>query len=535
MDGYTRRAGAPAPAAVAAPARPAGGAGLQRAEADAAVQKLRAEHEQRRTAARTRSAPSSRRERGCAPPTQYCAPPPTSWASCATRGCGWKAAGGRRRGAGSGGAGADRGGRPAGRTRRRTRRAARRCRRGEGAGWRPRRSRPQRGTQTDARARRDLLLRDAAGRARRLQAVEAELASWTSGWPIRAARSPRAASAAARRKRRWPSWRRCRRCWRSSAVPCSTGCRRPRRRAALLPTPPRRARRRWPRRTAACARPSGRWGEAREQRVRAEAERSQAEQATASVQEAIAERLEVEPRVLPEIIDAPLKADLDVAAEERRLERLRREREGMGPVNLRADAEEAELRTQIDELQQQRGDLLEAVAKLRRGTAELDREGRERLRIAFAEIDRHFQALFTRLFGGGHAHLALTDAEDPLQAGLEVMASPPGKKLQLMSLLSGGEQTLTALALRFALFLGRPAPVCVLDEVDAALDDANVDRFCTLLADLAGRGTRFLVITHHRLTMARMHRLFGVTMVERGVSRLVSVDLHQPEPFRRTA
>ncbi|MFO1145530.1 MAG: hypothetical protein U1E33_02740 [Rhodospirillales bacterium] len=276
-------------------------------------------------------------------------------------------------------------------------------------------------------------------------------------------------------------------------------------------------------------------GEAREQRVRAEAERSQAEQATASVQEAIAERLEVEPRVLPEIIDAPLKADLDVAAEERRLERLRREREGMGPVNLRADAEEAELRTQIDELQQQRGDLLEAVAKLRRGTAELDREGRERLRIAFAEIDRHFQALFTRLFGGGHAHLALTDAEDPLQAGLEVMASPPGKKLQLMSLLSGGEQTLTALALRFALFLGRPAPVCVLDEVDAALDDANVDRFCTLLADLAGRGTRFLVITHHRLTMARMHRLFGVTMVERGVSRLVSVDLHQPEPFRRTA
>jgi chromosome segregation protein len=167
--------------------------------------------------------------------------------------------------------------------------------------------------------------------------------------------------------------------------------------------------------------------------------------------------------------------------------------------------------------------------------AELDREGRERLRASFAEIDRHFQTLFQRLFGGGRAHLALTESDDPLEAGLEIMASPPGKKLALMSLLSGGEQALTALALRFALFLTRPAPICVLDEVDAPLDDANVDRFCSLLGDLASGGTRFLVITHHRLTMAKMDRLFGVTMPESGASRLVSVDLSRAEVLRQSA
>ena len=175
------------------------------------------------------------------------------------------------------------------------------------------------------------------------------------------------------------------------------------------------------------------------------------------------------------------------------------------------------------------------MAKLRRGVGELDREARERLRAAFGEIDRNFQTLFRKLFGGGTAHLSLTDAEDPLEAGLEIMASPPGKRLQLMSLLSGGEQTLTALALRFALFLSRPAPICVLDEVDAALDDANVDRFCRLLSEMALGGTRFLVITHHRLTMAQMDRLFGVTMPERGASHLVSVDLRRAEVLRQTA
>ena len=389
--------------------------------------------------------------------------------------------------------------------------------------------------QAETRGRRDSLLRDAAGRARRLQAVEAELASWEER--LTAARRELAARTERRRET-------------TAAL------------AALDALPPVLAQRRRElldrlqaaeadRRAAADTAAAGEaaladaeralraaeraLGEAREQRVRAEAGQAQAEQTAASVTEAIRERLEVQPQALVEIIDGPLKADLDVAGEERRLDKLRREREVMGPVNLRADTEEAELANQIGELQDQRGDLLEAVTKLRRATAELDREGRERLRIAFAEVDRHFQALFTRLFGGGHAHLALTDADDPLQSGLEVMASPPGKKLQLMSLLSGGEQTLTALALRFALFLGRPAPVCVLDEVDAALDDANVDRFCLLLADLADRGTRFLVITHHRLTMARMHRLFGVTMVERGVSRLVSVDLRHTDPLRRSA
>ena len=155
---------------------------------------------------------------------------------------------------------------------------------------------------------------------------------------------------------------------------------------------------------------------------------------------------------------------------------------------------------------------------------------------SFREVDRHFQELFVRLFGGGRAHLALTDSDDPLEAGLEIMASPPGKRLQVLSLLSGGEQALTALALLFGVFLTNPAPICVLDEVDAPLDDANVDRFCIMLNEMARSGTtRFLVITHHRLTMARMDRLFGVTMSERGVSQLVSVDLKNAEELRKTA
>jgi len=151
-------------------------------------------------------------------------------------------------------------------------------------------------------------------------------------------------------------------------------------------------------------------------------------------------------------------------------------------------------------------------------------------------VNKHFQELFIRLFGGGRAHLALTEADDPLESGLEIFASPPGKKLQVLSLLSGGEQAMTAIALLFAVFLTNPAPICVLDEVDAALDDANVDRFCTLLEEIAHQNlTRFLVVTHHRMTMARMDRLFGVTMPERGVSQLVSVDLRQAEVIRATA
>jgi chromosome segregation protein len=252
--------------------------------------------------------------------------------------------------------------------------------------------------------------------------------------------------------------------------------------------------------------------------------------------EQIAVRLSLPPEALPQPAADTGAAPVDLAAEERQLERLKRDRDQIGPVNLRAEDEAAALAQQIADIDAQVQDLEQAVQRLRAGLAELEGEGRERLRAAFDAVDRHFRQLFTRLFGGGQAHLTLTDGDDPLQSGLEIMASPPGKRLQSLSLLSGGEQALAALSLRFALFLSRPAPVCVLDEVDAPLDDANVDRFCTLLAELAEGGTRFLLVTHHRLTMARMDRLYGVTMAERGVSQLVSVDLSRPsQPQRRQA
>ena len=209
------------------------------------------------------------------------------------------------------------------------------------------------------------------------------------------------------------------------------------------------------------------------------------------------------------------------------------ERETMGAVNLRAEEEATELEQQITGMTAERDDLVAAIARLRQGIQSLNREGRERFVVAFEQVSVHFQQLFTKLFGGGKAELRLTESEDPLEAGLEIHASPPGKRLQVMSLLSGGEQALTALALLFAVFLVNPAPICVLDEVDAPLDDANVERFCDLVDELARQtGTRFLVITHHRLTMARMDRLFGVTMAERGVSQLVSVDLQEAARLR---
>jgi chromosome segregation protein len=198
----------------------------------------------------------------------------------------------------------------------------------------------------------------------------------------------------------------------------------------------------------------------------------------------------------------------------------------MGPVNLRADLEVSEIEERLAAIDRDRDEISTAIAKLRGSIGHLNREGRERLSIVFTEIDRHFQLLFTRMFGGGRAHLALTGSDDPLEAGLEIFAEPPGKKLATLSLLSGGEQALTALSLIFAVFRCNPAPISVLDEVDAPLDDANVDRFCTLLEDMAREtGTRFLVVTHHHLTMARMDRLYGVTMQERGISRVLSVDL----------
>jgi chromosome segregation protein len=278
-------------------------------------------------------------------------------------------------------------------------------------------------------------------------------------------------------------------------------------------------------------------GEIRERRARLEVQAAGAKEALAALARDIRERIGAAPAELAPL--AGLGADQmppDDAASAARLDRLTRERAGIGPVNLVAEGEAAEIGAQIEGLEQQRTDLTEAITKLRRGAHALDQQGRELLAAAFERVNGHFGTLFTRLFGGGKAELALTDDSDPLTAGLEIMASPTGKRLQSLSLLSGGEQALTALALLFAVFLTKPAPICVLDEVDAPLDDANVDRLCGLVAEIADTtGTRFLLITHHRITMARAHRLFGVTMAERGVSQLVSVDLARAVRLRQTA
>jgi chromosome segregation protein len=262
---------------------------------------------------------------------------------------------------------------------------------------------------------------------------------------------------------------------------------------------------------------------AREDAVRAEGGATQADHAWGTVQERILERLGANP-AMP---DPP--ADLTPELEDKarkRLERLLKEREEMGPVNLRAEAEAEEVEQQIATLEKEREELTSAIAKLRGSIGHLNREGRERLQAVFQQIDKHFQSLFSSMFGGGKAHLALVGSDDPLEAGLEVYAQPPGKKLASLSLLSGGEQALTALSLMFAVFRCNPAPISVLDEVEAPLDDTNVERFCNLLNEMVRQtGTRFLVITHHPLTMARMDRLYGVTMQERGVSQLLSVDL----------
>jgi chromosome segregation protein len=261
---------------------------------------------------------------------------------------------------------------------------------------------------------------------------------------------------------------------------------------------------------------------ARETIARAEGAQEAAIQMEAAIEARAAEREDALPA-------APPPADLSAAAEERaraRLARLVRERDEIGPVNLRAEIEAKAIADDIATIIREREELGTAIAKLRGSVGHLNREGRERLTAVFQQVDRHFQTLFGRMFGGGRAHLAMVGSDDPLLAGLEIFAQPPGKKLASLNLLSGGEQALTALSLIFAIFLCNPAPLCVLDEVDAPLDDANVERFCALLSDMAGEtGTRFLVVTHHQLTMSRMDRLYGVTMQERGVSRLLSVDL----------
>ena len=274
--------------------------------------------------------------------------------------------------------------------------------------------------------------------------------------------------------------------------------------------------------------------ESRENRARAEERLVAARDRRTEIETRIREVAQVEPHEVFKLTglgqDAPLPpAELT----ERNLDRLKIERERLGAVNLRAEEEQAELSGRLETIINEREDVVEAIKTLRQAIQGLNREGRERLLAAFDVVDGHFRRLFTHLFGGGTAELQLIESDDPLEAGLEILARPPGKKPQTMTLLSGGEQALTAMALIFAVFLTNPAPICVLDEVDAPLDDHNVERFCNLMDEMAkSTETRFVIITHNPITMARMNRLFGVTMAEQGVSQLVSVDLETAEQIR---
>ena len=265
---------------------------------------------------------------------------------------------------------------------------------------------------------------------------------------------------------------------------------------------------------------------ARETRAGAEARAENQELRRVEMGRVSGERFECPPPVLPQKLEFDETAMDDAATESSRLDRLQTERERIGPVNLIAADELAELETEQAKGIAESEELSQAINRLRGSIGSLNREGRARLLAAFEAVDQHFRRLFATLFNGGQAHLALIDSDDPLEAGLEIFAQPPGKKLQSLTLLSGGEQALTAVALIFGLFLTNPAPICVLDEVDAPLDDANIERFCDLLDAMTREtDTRYLIVTHNAVTMSRMHRLFGVTMVEQGISRLVSVDL----------
>ncbi|QBX33681.1 chromosome segregation protein SMC [Paracoccus liaowanqingii] len=270
-------------------------------------------------------------------------------------------------------------------------------------------------------------------------------------------------------------------------------------------------------------------GEAREARAACAARAEAARDLEAAARARIAEEGGQAPDQLLAAL-GEVDPDQPATALEARIAALRQARDALGAVNLRADEDKRALEAERDQLATEKTDLEEAIAKLRAGVSSLNREGRERLLAAFETVNANFSVLFTTLFGGGEARLVLVESDDPLEAGLEIMCQPPGKRLSTLSLLSGGEQTLTAMALIFAVFLANPAPICVLDEVDAPLDDANVSRFCDLLDEMTRRtDTRFLIITHHAVTMGRMDRLFGVTMVEQGISQLVSVDLKRAE------
>ena len=274
--------------------------------------------------------------------------------------------------------------------------------------------------------------------------------------------------------------------------------------------------------------------EARETKAAGEARLEGARERRGTLARLIREQLDCAPEeCLPRANQkegAELPALEDIEA---RLVKLKADRERLGGVNLRAEEEEAQLTAQLEEMEREKADVEEAIARLRQGISNLNRKGRKRLLEAFDSVNGHFTHLFKTLFGGGTAELKLVDSDDPLESGLEIFAQPPGKRTQTLSLLSGGEKALTATALIFAVFLTNPSPICVLDEVDAPLDDANVDRFCRLMEEMSREtDTRFLIITHHPMTMSRMSRLFGVTMQERGVSQLVSVDLETAEKLR---
>ena len=277
----------------------------------------------------------------------------------------------------------------------------------------------------------------------------------------------------------------------------------------------------------------------RETKGRTEATKELAESRLQELADESQEKFQCKPEQIIEKLE--ITDDLDsmqsnMERTETKLDRLKQQRETMGAVNLRADLETKEIDDELEIMSKEKNELDSAIKKMRGSIEELNKEGRTRLLKAFDTVNNHFKEVFVKLFNGGKAHLELIDAEDPLEAGLEMMVSPPGKKLQSMSLLSGGEQALTAMSLIFAIFLTNPSPICVLDEVDAPLDDANVERFCNLLDSISEKTqTKFMIITHHALTMSRMDRLFGITMAERGVSQIVSVDLKRAEEIGAVA
>ena len=276
----------------------------------------------------------------------------------------------------------------------------------------------------------------------------------------------------------------------------------------------------------------------REDMIKVEAALNLASTKIENIEDRVYEKLRVKSKQLKEIVNLSDNEELNTSIEtlEKTVQRLLNERESLGAVNLRAEEEMNEMRQKIELMSKERVDLELAIEKLKSGIFELNKEGRQRLKDSFELVNKNFKDLFKKLFGGGDAELKLVGDDDPLKAGLEILASPPGKKMQLLSLLSGGEQALTAISLIFSVFLCNPAPICILDEVDAALDDSNVGRFCNLLDKIVDETeTYFLVVTHHRLTMAKMNRLFGVTMEQKGISRLVSVDLEQANKIKDIA